>query len=260
MSEENPYQMPGSPAAPVVAAPAASSTSPRPVDAGRGWDWIADAFALFKKQPGTWILILIVAVVCAMLLAMVPVIGALANFLLMQIFMGGLMLGCRALANNEPFELAHLFAGFKHNTGDLVVLGVLALAGWVVSMIPAIAIMGFGAFMALLMGSTPAAHIGGMGLSILLALLVMLALAIPLYMALWFSPALVALNNLKPVEAMKASFIGCLKNIVPFLVYSVIMMVFCIVAAIPLGLGFLVLGPVWVASVYTSYRDIFTVP
>jgi hypothetical protein len=27
--------------------------------------WIAEGFALFKEQPGTWILILIVFVVCA---------------------------------------------------------------------------------------------------------------------------------------------------------------------------------------------------
>jgi uncharacterized membrane protein len=56
---------------------------------------------------------------------------------------------------------------------------------------------------------------------------------------------------------MKASFVGCLKNIVPFLLYGVVMIVLCIVAAIPAGLGFLVLGPVAVASMYTGYRDIF---
>jgi hypothetical protein len=31
----------------------------------------------------------------------------------------------------------------------------------------------------------------------------------------------------------------------------------CVLAAIPLGLGFLVLGPVVIASIYAGYRDIF---
>jgi len=31
-----------------------------------------------------------------------------------------------------------------------------------------------------------------------------------------------------------------------------------VLAAIPLGLGWLVLGPVLAASFYTSYKDIFT--
>ena len=57
---------------------------------------------------------------------------------------------------------------------------------------------------------------------------------------------------------MKVSFFGCLKNIVPFLLYGVVMMVLCVVAAIPVMLGYLVLGPVIIASIYTGYRDIFT--
>jgi uncharacterized membrane protein len=56
---------------------------------------------------------------------------------------------------------------------------------------------------------------------------------------------------------MKASFMGCLKNILPFLVYGVIMFGLAIVASIPLALGWLVLGPMTIASVYTAYRDIY---
>jgi uncharacterized membrane protein len=56
---------------------------------------------------------------------------------------------------------------------------------------------------------------------------------------------------------MKASFIACLKTIVPFLVYSVIALLLALIASIPFGLGWLVLGPVMAASLYTSYRDIF---
>jgi uncharacterized membrane protein len=76
-------------------------------------------------------------------------------------------------------------------------------------------------------------------------------------MALWFAPALVVLRGMAPIEAIKESFLGCLKNVLPFLVYSIVLMVLGIVAAIPLGLGWLVLGPTLIASVYVSYRDIY---
>lgn len=253
MSESNPYQPPTPPAAPAGAA----SATGRAVDAGRGWEWIAEGFALFKKQPGIWILILIVLIACSVLISLVPLIGALANLLLMQVFMGGVMLGCRALDNGESFDVGCVFAGFKQNTSDLVVLGLLALVGWIIAFIPAILIMGGGAFMAMMGGGGPAAHIGAMGLTFMLALLVSLALAVPVYMALWFAPSLVVFNNLKPVDAMKASFLACLKNIAPFLLYGIILLVLCVVAAIPFGLGFLVLGPVAIASIYAGYRDIF---
>ncbi len=46
----------------------------------------------------------------------------------------------------------------------------------------------------------------------------------------------------------------------PFLVYGVIGLVLAILASIPIMLGWLALGPVFAASVYTSYRDIYIEP
>ena len=76
-------------------------------------------------------------------------------------------------------------------------------------------------------------------------------------MATWFAPALIVLHELAPIAALKASFYACLRNWIPFLIYGLAMLVLGILAAIPVGLGFLVLIPVLVASVYTAYRDIF---
>jgi uncharacterized membrane protein len=64
-------------------------------------------------------------------------------------------------------------------------------------------------------------------------------------------------NERGAIEAMKESFAGCLKNIVPFLLYGIILLVLNVVAAIPLLLGYLVFVPVAAASLYTSYRDIY---
>ena len=91
-------------------------------------------------------------------------------------------------------------------------------------------------------------------------MLIMLALLLPVVMAIWFAAPLVVFHEHGAVEAMKGSFAGCLKNIVPFLVYGVVLFVFAIVATLPLLLGWLVLGPVFAASVYTSYRDIYFKP
>jgi len=56
---------------------------------------------------------------------------------------------------------------------------------------------------------------------------------------------------------MKMSFSGCLRNVMPFLVYGLIGMVLAVVATIPIALGWLVAGPLSIASIYTSYCDIF---
>ena len=64
-------------------------------------------------------------------------------------------------------------------------------------------------------------------------------------------------HDLDPITAIKASFLACLKNVLPFLVWGIVMFVFSMLATIPLLLGWLLLGPVMMASLYLSYRDAF---
>jgi uncharacterized membrane protein len=227
----------------------------RTVAAGRGWDWIVDAFALFRRQPGMWILILLLAGILFAAIGFIPVLGSLANALLFPIFGAGLMLGCKAQDQGGTLELAHLFAGFKHRTGDLVLVGVFNLVGWVLIAFAVAAVVGGGVFMGIMRGGLPGAGISI--LSMLIALLLVTGLSVPLYMAIWFAPALIVLHEVAPIAALKASFYACLNNWIPFLIYSVVLLVLCVLAAIPAALGYLVLVPVLAASVYTAYRDIF---
>jgi uncharacterized membrane protein len=95
-------------------------------------------------------------------------------------------------------------------------------------------------------------------LTIALGGLIALALSIPLMAAFWFAPALVILHGMGPVQAMKESLVGCFRNFMPFLVWSIVMTVFAIVAAIPIGLGYLVWVPIAITSTYAAYRGIYT--
>jgi len=246
MSQPNPLLSPDS---------AGASGGVRAVDAGRGWGWIAEGFELFKKQAGLWIGIVVVLLVITVALSLIPLLGAIATVLLMPVFGGGLMLGCRSLHRDGTLEFNHLFAGFKTQTGSLVALGGFAIVGWIIVALPVLAIVGTGAFFGA--ARSDAAGVAAIGSSFALAMLVMLALSILVYMALWFAPALVVLRGVAPVAALQSSFSGCLKNIVPFLIYGLVVFVLGILATIPLGLGWLVLGPVLVASIYTAYRDIY---
>ena len=241
--------------------PNAATTPPdykfegRTVAAGRGWDWIVEAFVLFRKQPGVWILMAVVLGVLFIVISMIPLLGSFASALLFPIFGGGLMLGCKDLDRGGALELEHLFAGFRQKTGDLVLVGAFNLIGWVVITFAVITVIGGGVFMGMMRGGMPGAGISIA--SMLLAMLLVAGLSVPLYMAVWFAPVLIVLHNMAPAAALKASFFACLRNWMPFLVYGVVLLVLCLVAAIPLGLGYLVLVPVLIASVYTAYRDIF---
>jgi uncharacterized membrane protein len=99
-----------------------------------------------------------------------------------------------------------------------------------------------------------------MGLTMVLAMLVVFALLLPMIMAIWFAAPLVVFHEHGAWDAMKGSFAGCLKNILPFLWYSVVFTLLAVVASLPLMLGWLALGPVLAASLYTAYRDIYLKP
>jgi uncharacterized membrane protein len=172
----------------------------------------------------------------------------------------GFVVACRSLERGGEFELEHLFAGFKTNFGNLVIVGLLLLAGYIVIFLVFAGIAGFSILTMALAGQTKdmAAALIGSGTMILLGVLVSLALSIPLLAAYWFAPALVVMHGMAPVAAMKASFSACFRNFVPFLVYGIVMMVFAILAAIPFGLGYLVWVPLAIASTYAAYRQIFT--
>lgn len=252
----NPYAAPKAAVADAAGAPQGNFVpGGRGVAAGRGWDWITSGWEIFKKQPGMWIGMVVVALVIFVVLAIIPFIGSLALMVLYPVFGGGVLLGCRALDQGGQLELGHLFAGFKDKFGSLAAVGALNLAAQVVIMIIVMLITGVSMFS--MMGGGNQAPSAGAVLGMLLGGLIALALMVPVAMAVWFAPALVALNERGAVDALKESFAGCLKNIVPFLLYGVVLMIAGFIASIPILLGWLVLGPIVAGSIYASYRDIY---
>ncbi len=228
-------------------------------NAGAGWDWIASGWKLFTRAPLMWIISIVVLLSIAFLMALVPFVGSVAFQLLQGVFAAGFMVGCHSLAQGGDFELEHLFAGFKTRFGNLLIVGVIFVVASLLIVMVFAAFVGFSVFTAVLTGNAENAvsTIAASSLTLLLGMLVMLALMVPLLAAYWFAPALVVLNGMAPIDAMKESFIGCMRNFIPFLVYGLVMGFFAIIAVIPLGLGMLVWVPLAIASTYTAYRGIF---
>ncbi|KPK40966.1 MAG: hypothetical protein AMJ69_00515 [Gammaproteobacteria bacterium SG8_47] len=236
-------------------------TEPRSVSIGRGWGWLSEAFGLFATSWGIWIVNILIFGVLIILLSLIPVVGALVTSLLSPVFLAGFMLGCRAIDDGGKLEVAHLFAGFSRNTGTLVGVGALYLVATLVAMVVTFGLMMLlGADLATLgqdVGGMPGQGPEGSPLVPLLVVLVVIALFIPVMMAYWFAPVLVVLHDRGVIESMVLSFKGCLRNILPFLVYGIIAFVLLLLASIPLMLGLLVMMPVLIASIYTAYRDIY---
>ncbi|MBP7203396.1 MAG: hypothetical protein KBA32_09355 [Propionivibrio sp.] len=237
-----------------IPAPAFNGNS-RVVPPGNAFDWLRQGWALFAANPGLWIGLTIVLLVIVLGVQIVPLVGTLAAHLLMPVLGAGLLLVCRKIDEEERVQIDDLFAGFKQNAGPLVMVGVLYMVA-MFAIVVIVVVVGGGSVAGGLLSAQPE----GLGVifgGLMLSLLLSLALSVPVVMAVWFAPALVFFNHMQPVEALKASFEACMKNVLAFLVYGLIVLVLAFFAALPVGLGFLVLIPVLAGSVYAAYRDVF---
>jgi hypothetical protein len=280
----------------------------RPV--GRGFAWIVEGFRTFFQSPGTWLLLSFLYMVIFLVIQYGPmllfgagagsitgmmagvVISSIAVMLLFPVLMSGVMQGCHALANGESLSVGHLFRGFSTNPGRLMLLGVIYLVGFLAILL----VVGLfsGGVMPMLMGGM--GGMGGMeggGGAVLLPILIMLALTLPLIMAVLFAPALIGINDESTFAAMGNSFKGCLKNVLPFLIYGIAFLVLMVVLGMVFGmiaggimsmmfrpesfmtnpatamivgvlsgalvmlLFGLILIPIGMGSIYSSYRDIY---
>jgi uncharacterized membrane protein len=235
---------------------------PNAVEAGRGWGWIQDAWSFFKQAPLAWIGALLLFYLIVIVVSLVPLIGGLATTILGPMFTAGLMLGAQAQDRGEGFKVGQLFSGFSVRPGPLALVGVVYLGlalliGLVIGVLFVVTI-GSSGMMAPGATMTPEQFQAmTTGPQFMLPVLIALLLGIPLAMAMFFAPALVALDAVPVIQAFKLSFMGCLKNILPFLVFGLIAFVLFVVGAIPFLLGWLVIVPVLTIAVYTAYRDIF---
>jgi uncharacterized membrane protein len=248
----------------------AAAPQARAVEAGRGLTWWTDAWALFTRAAGMWIVLLLVLVVAAILIGTMRMVGLLAVSLLAPVLIGSLMIAARKVEVGGALGFDDLLAGFRTNFGSLVLLGVLLLGAHALVLV-LFAVLGMGAILGALGvmvgaaagdldGSTSdlfAVLGAGSAVAILLMVLLMFIIAALVCMALWFAPALIALDGAAPLEAVKLSIAASLKNIMPFLVYGILSLVAAVLATIPALLGWIVLLPVMVLTVYVSYKDVF---
>lgn len=248
------------------------------VPAAHGWRWVRRGFALFARAPVGWILIATSYWVLMTLVGLVPYAGLAAALLVTPAFSVSFMVMCRELEQARPIGLKLLFAGFRRNPGTLVLLGGVYLA-LLVGILAATQLVDGGALMRWMLagraparGSPEAAALGD-------AAIAGFVLFVPVILAFWFAPVLVAWHGMPAAKALFFSFFASLRNWPAFLVYAVAL---AVVAGLVPGVAFSALAvavqgakggaatiqlfallivvtllPAIYASIYASYRDIF---
>lgn len=270
--------------------PGAAPPMPSRMPAAHGWLWIGRAWEQFKRQPWGWVGALALVYLITFVLGLIPFIGSLVTVILGPVFVGGLMAGARAQEGGARLGAAAAFDGFSRNGVQLALVGVFYLLAFMaVFLLAGFVVLGAGlvpaASFEAMSSDDPELVLGAMatvGPGLLILLLLVMLLTIPVVMAYWFAPALVVLDGLSAAEAMGTSLRACWANIVPFLVYGLVMVaiIFGFILAVGLVAGLLaglaggagvlvtlllaplalVFAAVVVLSMYTGYCDVFHGP
>lgn len=233
---------------------------PRTVNAGEGVNWISQSWSLVKEKLGMWILINIVLFAVFFIISMIPYLNLLVSFI-SPIFIGGIIAICENQRKTGKAEIGLLFAGFQNKFGTLFAVGAIYFAVFLVGMIIAFIIGGYAIFGLLIernqyVSPSDMAILESSGTFFVAIIIIIVASSVGTALT-WFAPALVMNHDFTVGAAISASLQAVKKNILPGLLFFIVLSILMIISAIPLGLGLLVSMPIMYVCYYSSYRSLF---
>ena len=251
----------------------------RVVPMAGGIRWLREGWRLFRVSPLNWMALVSIYWLAMTAVSLVPLIGVAAATVLIPGFSVGFMAASRSCEQGRTPAMGMLFEAFRDRPLPQLMLGAVYLTALVV-LLAATMLADEGALAGwMLVGARPSdAELQSDGF--FSALVVAAGLYVPVMMLFWFAPLLAAWHSMSAGKALFYSFFACLLNWRAFFGFG------ALVAAISLGIPFLVLGallvvaggqiragaatiafpllmillPVLLASFYASYRDVFAPP
>lgn len=201
-----------------------------------GYTWIRQGIWLFKQNPLGFLMLVFMYIFAAQLAVMIPVIGVIAVLLLTPTLSVGFMTACRQAIQKERIRPTVYFIALQ--SSPLIRKRILQLG-----MVYAVMILLLSFILSLLVDfelllplMTSDKPITPEALrQVYLVLFFGAMLYVPVAMLMWFSPVLVAWEDMSVAQALFSSCLACWTNKAAFFLYLSIWS--AILIAIPLTVG-----------------------
>jgi hypothetical protein len=245
------------------------------LNAVAGLRWIAEAFSIFRVAPVRQLAFGLAFLFALAAALSIPAVGFSLVWLLIPALMVGPHAIARVASRGVPPVPGLLLSGFRRNFAAQLRLGGVYLGGMAAVMLASVP-ADEGRFAQAMLGVARLEIEDLQSSGMQNAMLVVASLQTLLLAALWYAPLLVAWKGVEVVKAVFFSAVATLINWRAFLAYSVGMaLLFTVVLMLALAGAMLFGGtralqansaafavlwtllPVWFASSYLSYRDVF---
>ena len=201
-----------------------------------GYTWIRQGIWLFKQNPLGFLMLVFMYVFAAQLAVIIPVIGVFAVLLLTPTLSVGFMTACRQAIQKERIKPSVYIAALKSSPIvrkrilqlGLVYAAMIVLLSFILSLL-----VDFELLLPLMTSDKPITLEALR--QIYLVLFFGAMLYVPVAMLMWFSPVLVAWEDMSVPQALFSSALACWSNKAAFFLYLSIWS--AILIAIPLTIG-----------------------
>ena len=217
------------------------------------------SFALFRAQPLGWLSLMAAWLLATLGLWLVPIIGGAAAVMLQPGFFGGFVIAARDQDNGQPVGVHQLLAAFRFNGRALVTLGSITLLANIMVVV-ILGLLGLPLKIATNAEGVPdfVAYARSLEENELLVWFGV-ALTTAIKGALWYTAAILALNQMPATHAIRWSFYALIANLTPMLIFGTLVTTMFLLGMLPFFLGLLVAMPIFAIVHYVSYRELFRV-
>ena len=220
---------------------------PRAVPWQHALAWYEDAMRLFKRAPATWVALAVATIATELALKTVPGVGTLLSQIVTPLVACGLIFGAAAADGGAKPALRHALLGFRAPLPAIAAVIASALVAFAAEAFAAWWVADVNLFdSASISIELSAAAVGGI-----------LALGILASLPVMFVAFHVLFEDVHPLAAFAASWNAFMLNTSPLLVYSAASMVLLGFGLATFGLGLMLALPLWAASSYLAWKDIF---
>jgi hypothetical protein len=211
--------------------------------------WYEDGMRLVKQRPATWAMLAFLTLVAEFVLEAVPGFGPLLGKIVVPLVACGMLYAAAAVDHGERPSLFHAASAFRAPAPAIVAVvvagaltfGAEAFAAWWIADVNLLARDASGSDLS----TTAIAGIYTIGI----------LASLPLT----FVPFHVLFERVAPGAAFAASWQGFELNTLPLLIYAAVSLVLLGFGILTMGIGLVLVLPLWAASSYAAWKDVFGV-
>jgi len=220
----------------------------RHVGPDRAFAWYSEAMRLFKRHPVGFALLALVVFVSELALAAIPFVGTSGAKIVVPLLACSLLYATLAVDRGDRPRFAHLAAPFAAEPraigavvgASLVVFAVEWLVGWQAGHVN-------------LLVTSDMQHVSGA------AILAIYGSGVVVSLPLTLVPMLALFEGAGAREAFSASAAAFSRNFTAFLLYGALSVALLGLAFVTAGLALVIVLPLWAASSFAAWKDLYSI-